>query len=236
MEIVVCTTLAAYVMDEPGTWAAWLYNADDVRAAALASGHVIRYFAAIETDARGLDPFGPLLVELEKIGGTHWTFSLDDGRTEITTGNRLWHLTTGQNLAVNYATMTGADWMLFLAADTMPPADVIPKLLEVDHPLVGCEIPTYCLNGPAVPGYDFPVQEQLISAGAIFIRRDVFKVLRWRVDPDEGMTDDPSYRRDAEELLGVKSYVRKDCIARHYPETIGPIEWRFPGRDMKVYR
>lgn len=234
MKIAVCTTLAAYVMDDVGTWASWLINAREV--ADLSPGSTLHYFAAIETDARGIEPFTPLIDVLAEMNGEHWTYSLDDGRTSITTANRLRHLTMGQNLASEYATSIGADWMLFLAADTMPPDDVIPKLLALNHPLVGCEIPTYCLGGIPHPEYPFPVEEQLISAAAIFIQRKVFKRLRWRADGEDGMSDDPAYKYDAETLLGISSLVRKDCRALHYPESICAIEQRFPGRDMKVYR
>lgn len=236
MKIAVCTTLAAFVMEEVGTWASWYINAEAVRANAPA-GCEVDYFASIELDARGIEPFKQLTDMLDAdTRGDYWTYHLDDRRTSITTANRLRHLTMGQNLASEFASSGGYDWMLFLATDTCPPDDVLPKLLEMNHPLVGCEIPTYCLSGPSVHGYAFPVQEQLISAAAIFIHKSVFKQIRWRADGEAGMSDDPAYKFDAETLLGVKSYVRKDCIARHYPESISSIETRFPNRDMKVYR
>lgn len=230
MKIVVATTLAAFAMDQVDTWCAWLYSAYALRN----TEHDVQYFAAIEIDGRGMEPFTPLVEQLKTIDGEYWRFLLDDGRTEVTTLNRLRHLSMGQNLAVEYATATGADWLLFCAADCRPPDDVFEKLLEMDHPLCGPETSTYCLTGEAVPGYPFPVEEQLISAACIFIRRDVFKRLRWRYDPDEGMSDDPAYRHDADTLLGIKSYVRKDVNAIHYPMSIGPIETR--GHDMRVVR
>ena len=60
----------------------------------------------------------------EQIGGEHWTFSLDDGRTEVTTANRLRHITAGQNLATDRACSSpDCTHLLFLAADLEPPAD-----------------------------------------------------------------------------------------------------------------
>lgn len=232
MTAVVATTLAAFAMDDRDTWGAWLYNADRIIAH---TDEPVTFFAAIQVDARGLAPFEPLLVELAELGGEYWTFSLDDGRTEVTTQNRLRHLTTGQNLASEYASSHGHDWMLFCAADCCPPADVLPKLWELNEPLCGPETPTYGLTGvDQGERWPFPVHEQLISAACILVRRDVFKRLRWRVDAEKGMTDDPCYGYDALTLLGVRSYVRKDIQARHYPECIGPIETR--GHDMAVHR
>lgn len=235
MKIVVATTLAAFAMEHDEVWSSWLSNAEALREVAERDGHELAYFAAIEVDGRGVRPFDRLFSRLGELKGDWWLWQLVDGRTSVTTANRLRHITAGQNYATEYANATGADWLLFLAADTRAPDDVIPKLLELDHPLCGPELPTYCLRGARVTKYAFPVEEQLISAAAIFVRRDVFKVLRWRYDVEAGMSDDPAYRRDAWELLGVPSYVRKDCVARHFPETIGPIETRYAGRDMKVY-
>lgn len=227
--IVLGTTLAAFAMDRRDTWGAWLYTLEDMREL----GHDVQPFVAIEVDGRGLAPFTPLLDRLREAHGEHWTFALDDGRVRVTTSNRLRHLTMGQNLVTEYATAHGATHLLFCAADCAPPADLV-KLLEMRHPLVGPEVRTYCLSGPAVDGYDFPVQRHMLSAACVLIERSVFKRLRWRVDPDLGTTDDPSYELDARELLGVASYCRKDVSARHFPESIGAIESR--GHDLRVYR
>lgn len=229
--IVIGTTLAAFVMDQEETWRSWLDNAE-----AICDSHPdgVRYMAAIETDARGLEPFAPLLAELEAIGGDHWTFTLDDGRTEVTTANRLRHITCGQNLVTDFAISAGATHLLFLAADLQPPPDVLPKLLELDHPIVGIEIPTYCLSGPDVPGHGFPVQAHMASAAGVMIRRDLLRFVRWRWDLEAGMSDDPCLHHDCLVFHGVETLVRKDCVGRHMPETIGPIEQR--GHDMRVHR
>lgn len=228
--IVVATTLAAFVMDQPDTWQAWLRNAEAIKA----SHPDVRYFAALELDARGLAPFVPLLDELDEVGADWWTFHLDDGRTEVTTENRLRHITLGQNLATDYAVSTGASHLLFLAADLEPPPDALPKLLEVNHPMVGGEVTTYCLSGPDVDGYPFPVQAHMPTAAFVLIAREVFNVLRWRHDAEAGMSDDPAYHHDARTLLGIDALVRKDCVGVHHPIRIGPVETR--GHDMAVHR
>lgn len=230
--IVVGTTLAAYVMDRPETWGAWTAWADRLRES-HPSG--VRYFAALELDARGIEPFRGLIHRLRELDGEYWTFSLDDGRTEVTTANRLRHITTGQNLVTDYAcSQPNVTHLLFMAADCEPPPDILPKLLELDHPIVGAECRTYCLTGPLVPGYPFEVQAHMATAACILLRRDLFRRLRWRWDVDAGETDDPCMYRDARELLGYETFVRKDCIARHHPEAIPGIEHR--GHDRRVFR
>jgi hypothetical protein len=228
--IVIGTTLAAFVMDQKDTWEAWVRNIDQVRAN---TNETVKPFAAIEVDARGLEPFAPLLQKLEEIGGDYWTYSLDDGRVQVTTANRLRHITNGQNLVTDYAVSTGADWLLFMAADCMPPDDIVPRMLEMNHPLVAPYIRTYCLIGPDVPDFPFPVMDVMASAACIMIHRDVFRKIRWRWDPVDG-SDDPCYHKDAIDLLGIKTYVRKDVFAKHYPEAVGAIETR--GHDMRVVR
>jgi hypothetical protein len=229
--ILVCTTLTTFAMADPGTWATWLETAEGLREH---SPEEVQFFAAIEVDGRGEAPFDPLLDRLGQLGGGTWAFSLSDGRRTITTENRLRHITMGQNLCSAYASDSGASHLLFMAADCRPPADAIPKLLELDWPFVGGEVSTYCLHGDPVAGYPFPVEEHMPTAAFVLIRRDVFKVVRWRVDGERGMSDDPCYYDDVWRFFGVRGRVRKDVRGVHWPEAIGPIERRFPGWDMSV--
>jgi len=230
--IVVGTTLAAFVMDQRDTWASWLRNNEEIK---QSHPEGVQYFAAIQVDSRGLEPFKPLLDELESIGGEYFTYSLDDGRTSITTMNRLRHITMGQNVVVDYCqSIPSCTHLLFMAADCAPPPDVLPKMLEMNHPLTAPYITTYGLRGPRVPKYPFPVMDAMASAAAICIGRDVFQKIRWRWDFDSQMSDDPCYHHDAKHLLGIPTYVREDVIAKHYPDAIGAIETR--GHDMTVAR
>ena len=229
--IIVGTTLAAFVMDQRDTWGSWLNHAEHVRAS---HPHGVHYFAAIQVDARGLEPFGPLLDELERIDGSYYTYSLDDGRTQVTTQNRLRHITMGQNIVTDYCCgVPSCSHLLFLAADLEPDPDSIPKLLALQHPIVGGEVTTYGFHGPRVARYEFPVEQHMATAAYVMLERRAFRFLRWRWDLDAGMSDDPCLQADAD-ARGWRTYVRKDCIGVHYPQTIGPIEHR--GHDMTVAR
>jgi len=235
--IVIGTTTAAFSMDNPDTWGSWMKNAEAIKEhyQRFANYSDVKYFAALEVDARGIEPFKPFIERLEAIGGEYFTYSLDDGRTSVTTLNRLRHITFGQNLVVDYAQANPAvTHLLFMAADCMAPDDVIPKMLEMNYPLCAPFIPTYNLRGPRIPEYPYPVENTMASAAAIFISRHVFTKIRWRWDLDMNLSDDPAYHHDALKYLGIPTHVRMDSIAKHFPESIGAIETR--GHDMTVHR
>lgn len=229
--IVVGATVAAFVMDKEETWGYWLKNAKELMDSYDGD---VQYFCAVQVDKRGLEPFAPLIDRLSELGAHYWTYSLDDGRTEVTSSNRIRHICFGRNLIVDYAVEKQASHILYLDADCFPPADVLPRLLEVEHPLVAGFIPTYAIMGNMVPNQPYPLMDTWASAGCILASNEVFNRIRWRWNMNPPMTDDPCYYHDAKELLGIKMYVRKDVVTLHYPQTIGPIETR--GHDMKVER
>lgn len=236
--ILVGCTLTTFAMGDPEIWGSWLTNVQ------THPDHEVRYIAAIEVDGRGLDPFVPLLRRLGEFGGQAVTFRIDD-RDTITSANRLAHITAGRNLLTDIAVDNGAEWLFFMDADTEHPPDALPRLLELDHPLTGCHVPTYCLDGPparkglhanaaeAAKWLKMDVRVHMNTAGSCLVRRDLFRLLRWRHDPDAGMTDDPCYHHDARQL-GVEWLVRHDCLATHHPQSIGPLEGR--PHDLSVAR
>lgn len=222
--IVVGSTMTTFAMSHPELWGNWLANAEAIRDS---RSEEVRFFATFEVDGRAIDHFKPVTERLAELGGTWWTYTIDDGRTMVNTANRLHHICAGRNLIQDYAVgHPDCTHILFLDADTRPPGDCLTKLLEMQHPLVGGQVPTYGLSGPDVPGYPFPVQAHMNTAGFLLAARPVFRQIRWRTDMDHGMTDDPCYHRDARDFLGVETHVRKDVVASHFPESIPAIEHR----------
>lgn len=237
--IVVGATMTGFATSDPRLCTSWLKTAVELWLNAKDAGHDAMFFAAVEVDARGVAPFAELETTLlrlrcQGIPVEMWTYSYDDGRSEVTTANRLAHICAGRNIITDYACGIGASHILFLDADMRPPGDAIPKLLELNHSLVGGEVPTYGLTGPTIEHYPFPVQTHMNTAGFLLVARDVFRFIRWRWDVDAGMSDDPCYERDAREWLGIPTYVRKDVVGRHWPEAIPALEHR--GYDRRVVR
>jgi len=246
-KIIVGTTIATFAMSDPDTWASWLKHAERQQQMAAELGYDLRHFAAIQVDARGIEPFADLCNAIGELGGEWWTYSLNDGRAKVGMTNRWRHITVGQNLVFDYC-QADADvsHLLFLAADCAAPSDIIPRMVEMRHPLCAPYISTYGLRGPRVlssqsTGMLYPaewgVEDSMASAAAIFIERTVFNRIRWRWDLDNGMSDDPCLHHDAKTLLGIPTHVRHDVLARHYPEAIGDYESRgFTAEQLEVQR
>lgn len=231
--IVVATTIPAFKCNGASELA-WLNNATEI---AESHPEGVEFFAAIEVDGRGQLPFLNLFRRFnETLGDENWTFwqfSIDTGEDEITTGNRLIRICTGRNLAQEYAKRAGATHILFVDSDTMIPGDSIPKLLEVDWPVAGGDVPAYGLHGPVIDEYPFPVEEHWNTAGFLLIRREVFRKVAWHWDADAGLTDDPTYQNDQQAHGFGQTRVRKDLIA-HHVEWLLPLEER--GHDRTYYR
>lgn len=250
-KVVVGTTLTTFAMGDRDAWSSWLKHAERQIDMADHAGFDLVHFAAIEVDGRGLEPFAPLLAELNRLGGHWWTYSLDDGRTEVDMGGSRWrHITFGQNL-VTERCQSDPDvaWLLFLAADCAAPSDIVPRMVEMDHPIVAPFITTYGLRGPKVKASfglmnrndqtvvyppEWGVEDAMASAAAIMIHRSVFRFVRWRWDLDAGMSDDPCFDFDTRARLGIPTHVRHDVIAKHYPEAIG--DYKSRGYDTTVVR
>lgn len=237
--LLVSTTLPSYKMaGDHRYWSSWLANAEAVQDSV---DEEVRYYAAVEVDGRGLEPFGPLLDRLGAVGGTWETFSYDDGCEVLNTANRLVRICTGQNFGTHHAMEHGASHVLFMAADAIAPDDALPRLLELAWPICGLNIPTYCLDGPdADPGAfgldpAWDVRLHMQSAALLLVRRHLFSRLRWRIDNDAGMTDDPCYHHDALQL-GFPTLVRHDTQAHHYPEAVGAMETRHTAVERAYHR
>lgn len=240
MTILVASLIAAPFLDDPRRWGSWLNNAAAIKESV--PGTEVKYYCAAELDGRGMTPFvdAGWLDVISDLGVHFETFTYDSGRTQIDTNTRLKHICLGRNMISQHAIADpGITHIMGLDGDVSPPPDILPRLLEVNYPLVTAHIPTYCFTGPQIvtnprdTSQKYPLSWRvqtipLASAGSWLVERSVFSVLRWRTDPALGMTDDPSYLYDAKHSLGIDPPIlqRTDTIAHHWPAAIGPIETR----------
>lgn len=235
--IVIGTTLAAFAMDQEDAWGSWIKNAENVKKEYkdFSGSEDIKYFAAIQIDGRGIEPFSKLIKRLEDVGGEYWTFMLDDKRTKVDMRNRWRHIAFGQNLINEYAQSDiSCTHVLFTGADCMPPDNVMEKLLEMNHPIVSPYISAYGLNGKDIDEYDYPVMNAMATPACLLVSREVFTKIRWRWDAASGLSDDYCFHNDTKEFLNIDTYVRKDLSAKHYPESIG--DYKSRGFNLDVVR
>jgi hypothetical protein len=254
--IVIGCTLAPFKLSRNSDGALrWLSNIENVIDSA--SPLPVELFAALEVDRRGLDPYADLLVRQEQllargISLTIWTFSIDDGEAIWRTGVRTRRVCAGRNLICDFAlSKPGCSHVLFLDSDIVPDPDTIPKLRDLRWPIVGGDVPSYCLTGrevtarryfhgidyPAgrrwvqgVEQYGYPVAEHWNTAGFLLVERVVIEHVRWGWDETRGLFDDPWYADQVERIIGTPTLVRKDCIGDHEP--LAALEDR--GEDVTI--
>jgi hypothetical protein len=232
--VLVATTICGYKAKDDEVLD-WLDVAEEMVDISRDSTYVVEFFASIEIGQGFDDYFGPILQRLKDLNGTWWTFSLGDREAKISTHNRLAHICTGRNIIHEYAARVGHEHVLFLDSDTRVPADTIDRLLELQWPIVGGNVPTYCLQGPKIQleGWDpsWDVQNHWNTAGLLMVNAELIRKLRWRSDGVAGMSDDPCFAADAL-ALGYPTYVRHDLVGRHHRPNLPPLEQR--DHDLRV--
>lgn len=235
--ILIGSTIPAFkAVEEPDQWASWLDGHRDIASYAHAVDHDVQWGATLQQDARGDEPFAQLLTVLSFIDAIVYRYRFDLGHDRITTGNRFAGICIGRNLIIEHALNDrDIEWIYFADSDISAPPDVLPKLLEVGHKVVGAHVPTYGLghDKPRMPLKPGDCRMHWNTAGSLLVHRDVFRRVPWRWDPDAGDTDDPATQAEMARL-GYPTIVRHDVICRHHPECIGPLEQR--GHDLEVYR
>lgn len=232
--IVVASTIGPWKAGQPEEGdIAWLDKAKEMQGL---SPEPLHFFCAVETDARGLEPYSRLYARIIKLRRsvpfTVWQFSINDETPEISGGNRLIRICTGRNLAHEFAMRNQASHILFLDTDIeVQDAGCIGKLLELDRPVAAGHVPAYCLDGPRVENAPGDTREHWTTAGFLFLRRDVFLKLRWRWDLDEGLTDDPAFQEDAVHWGFGQTWVRHDVLGIHV-EPLVPVDDRQADRTL----
>jgi len=215
----------------------------------------VKFFASFELDHRGLDPFVNVINALKEVNGDYWTYSINDMQPKVTSQNRWIRIETGRNLirefAQRFRVTSGHHWgedcteqnigvvnyeaILYVDSDISLNADIVEKLLEVDRPLVGVNVPEYGLSGKSV-SIDPPIQEHWTTAGMLLVNAPAFYDLPWSHNSYLNLSDDPTFQSMAERLLrreGIHNldtpygmtWVRKD-IAAHHKGQLAPVEDR----------
>ena len=200
------------------------------------------FFAALELDHRGLEPFHRVIGALQQVGGVYWTYTINDMEHEVNSMNRWIRIETGRNLVREFAqrkraisgnhwgeptpqTVVNYDAVLYVDSDVILTPDIIAAMFEVDRPLVGVHVPAYGLHGPVVNG-DSRLQEHWTTAGLLLVNSPAYYDLPWHHNSYFNLSDDPTFQNLASRLpertpegkllepYGM-TWVRRDIQAQH---------------------
>ena len=225
----------------------WLKNKDEI----IKKFPNARFFAALELDHRGIDTFKDVIDSLKNVNGDYWTYSINDGERQVTSYNRWIRIETGRNLirefAQRYRKMSGHHWgedsslensslinyqaILYVDSDTSLNVEIIEKLLEVDHPLVGVNVPSYGLKGKVV-NRDPRIEEHWTTAGMLLVNSPAFYDLVWGYNAMMNLSDDPTFQYHAVQLGYGQTWVRKDINAKHMGQLVPVENRRIPLREI----
>ena len=162
-----------------------------------------------------------------------------DGLSKLPTGELI--AARGRDYIISYARQFNYDSILFLDVDTVPDPDAIEKMLEVNHPLVGC---LHAARGNAnqVIGHNYTSRDTLervslrrealvntpivdgISGGMLLVKKSVF--LKVDYSGYQGPHTIPLRFTADDEFLQIKIFkqlkilpkVRDDLKSWHYSD------------------
>lgn len=230
---------------------AWLADIQEIR---RRFPNVV-FFTALEMDNEGITNYGDFIDKLHELGVGFWAYYLNDGEAVVTSQNRWIRIEMGRNLVREYAQrarqITGHHWgenadalnegvinhsaVLYVDSDMIITADLVEKLLEVDHPLVSADVPAYGLHGKVI-SENPRIEEHWNTAGCLLVNAPAYYDLVWSHNNYLNLSDDPTFQSHSVRLLrreGVETFddtygecwVRKDVVVRHIGELI-PVENR----------
>jgi hypothetical protein len=243
---VIGTPLVGWKVDK-NEHMAWIKNKDEI----LAKFPNARFFAAFELDHRGIDVFQSVIDVLKETKGDYWTYSINDGERQVTSKNRWIRIETGRNLIREFAQrprkMSGHNWgedctlenskiinydaILYVDSDTYLTAEIIEKMFEVDHPLVGVNVPSYGLSGKVVNTHP-KIEEHWTTAGMLLVNSPAFYDLPWGYNAMMNLSDDPTFQYHAVQLGYGQTWVRKDINANHMGQLLVVENRRIPLREI----
>ena len=184
----------------------WLKSQQDIRE----RFPNVSFFAALELDHRGLEPFQKIIDAVD----VYWTYTINDYEATVTSENRWIRIETGRNLVREYAQRGRFDAVLYVDSDINLTVEMIEKMFEVDHPLVGINVPEYVQHGPVVN--ESPrIEEHWTTAGMLLVNAPAYYELPWSHNQNLNLSDDPTFQSLSEKIGYGNTWVRKDLNAHH---------------------
>jgi len=218
---------------------AWLQNSEFI----IQTFPNVKYFAALELDHRGMEPYLSLVERLKDMGADYWTYTINDFEATVDSNNRWIRIETGRNLVREYAQRgkRSADLssnqiihneaILYLDSDVIMRPEVIEGMFEVDRAMVGVDVPAYNLSGELVNAHP-RIEEHWTTAGALLVNAPACWDLPWYHNIHMGLSDDPTFQYLGARLYG-QTWVRKDLHVDHIGRLIGVEHRGIPQRVIE---
>jgi hypothetical protein len=204
----------------------------------------VTFFAALELDADGLEPYTNLINILKDLKGKFWTYTINDYEQDVTSHNRWIRIETGRNLIREFTQRKrvvkehywGEDTskenlkannnqaILYVDSDIVLTLEIVEKLMEIDRPLVGVNVPVYNLKGKVV-NKDPRIEEHWNTAGMLLVNAPAYYDLPWYHNSYLNLSDDPTFQHLSERLPWGQTWVRKD-VSAHHKGDLRPVERR----------
>jgi hypothetical protein len=153
MKILIATVLVGWKC-EKNEHLDWLIDKDQIKKDFPDS----KFFAALEIDVKGIDPFIDVLRELGMVGGEYWTYGINDHVKKVGSQNRWIRIETGRNLIREYAQrntwqedssqqlldpIVEYDAILFIDSDIRLTSEIIKQMIECNKDVVSINFPYY---------------------------------------------------------------------------------------------
>lgn len=213
---------------------AWLRHAEEI----LKKFPNAKFFSAFELDHRVLSPFEEVAKKIKQLNGDYWTYQINDNESKVTHSNRLVRIETGRNLVKEFSQRRRSDAILYVDSDIILEPEIIEKLFEIDHPLVGVNVPQYALKGKVI-NENPRIEEHWNTAGLLLVNAPAYYDLSWHHNAYRGLSDDPTFQQQAERLKQFEkeetygmTWVRKDIEANHLTKLVSLKQRNIPNREI----
>lgn len=160
---------------------------------------------------------------------------------------RLHPILLGRTMARNYALAKNASHLYFVDADVLVPEDSLTKLLELDVPLCGGQVPGRGAHANAIykshpdPQHNTALAQAFHhgTCGCCLIRRDLLSTLNFRYGasrlvPTIALSEDPCLGEDSF-LNGFGRWmIREDVRCQHWDDPGNPLRADEVARDSEI--
>lgn len=192
MKLLIGTTMVAWKC-EKNEHLDWLKNRKEI----IKRFPGTKFFASLETDKRGIDPFLDVLRALGEVNGEYWTYQINDHVKKVGSQNRWIRMETGRNLIREFAQRE--TWLQDASEQHLPPVITYDAIVFIDSDI---ELTVQMLEAMAsaeenIVSLNFPYYGGPSVAG-MMIKAPLYFDLPFYHNSYEKINDDFKFQKEAE--------------------------------------